>query len=133
MFEMEFKFSELDKSIVFRCLRANRAVDISNAQHTFCVTNKVNRPLSRKMKKKKKKKARKIPVQKKSKSVNSLKYMDELFSTNDVLLLESCQLYIIRKYKATNCCKIEAVIQMYLEKFTRKPLCQSLFLNKVAA
>ena len=48
--------------------------------------------------------------------------MDELFFTNDVLLLESCQLYVIRKYKASNRCKIEAVIQMYLAKFTRKPL-----------
>ena len=26
-------------------------------------------------------------------------------------LLESCQLYIIAKYKASNCCKIEEVIQ----------------------
>ena len=31
--------------------------------------------------------------------------------TNDYSLLEICQLYIIAKYKASNCCKIEAVIQ----------------------
>ena len=31
---------------------------------------------------------------------------------NDLnFLLETCQLYIIAKYKASNCCKIEAVIQ----------------------
>ena len=29
----------------------------------------------------------------------------------DFSLLESCQLYIIAKYRASNCCKIEAVIQ----------------------
>ena len=38
--------------------------------------------------------------------------MTELFfPTNEFTLLESCQLYIIAKYKATNCCKREAVIQ----------------------
>ena len=38
-------------------------------------------------------------------------------------LLESCQLYIITKYKASNCCKIEAVIQRcYLKKvFLQNP------------
>ena len=40
---------------------------------------------------------------KKSKSVKSLRYMPEFFSrlypTNDYLLLENCQLYIIAKYK----------------------------------
>ena len=29
----------------------------------------------------------------------------------DFSLLESCQLYIIAKYRTSNCCKIEAVIQ----------------------
>ena len=33
------------------------------------------------------------------------------FPTNDFSLLESCQLYIIAKYKTSNCCKIEATIQ----------------------
>ena len=38
--------------------------------------------------------------------------MDEFFfPTNDFSLLESCQLYITAKYKASNCCKIGAVIQ----------------------
>ena len=38
--------------------------------------------------------------------------MDEfLLPTNDFSLLESCQLYIIAKYKASNCCKIEAAIR----------------------
>ena len=35
------------------------------------------------------------------------------FPTNDFSLLESCQLNIIAKYKTSNCCKIEAVIQKY--------------------
>ena len=33
------------------------------------------------------------------------------FPTNDFLLLESCQLHVIAKYRASSCCKIEAVIQ----------------------
>ena len=38
--------------------------------------------------------------------------MGEFFSwTNDFLLLESCQLYIIAKFKTSNCCKIKADIQ----------------------
>ena len=41
-----------------------------------------------------------IYVQKKSKSVKSLKYMDEFFSlTNDFSLLESYPVYKIAKYK----------------------------------
>ena len=57
----------------------------------------------------------------------------------DFSLLESCQLYIIAKYRASNCCKIEAVIQrcsvkvfLKILKFRGKPVCQSLFFNKVA-
>ena len=50
--------------------------------------------------------------------------MNVFFPTIDFLLLESCQLYIIAKYKDSNCCKKEAVIQRYLTKFTGKPLCQ---------
>ena len=48
--------------------------------------------------------------------------MNVFFPTIDFLLLESCQLYIIAKYKDSNCCKKEAVIQRYLTKFTGKPL-----------
>ena len=69
--------------------------------------------------------------------------MDEFFSpTNGFSLLERYQLYIIAKYKASNCCKIEAVIQRCsvkkailknLAKLTGKPLCRSLFFNNVAA
>ena len=33
------------------------------------------------------------------------------FPSNVFSLLESCQLYIIEKYKASNCCRTEAVIQ----------------------
>ena len=126
MSEMEFKFSKLVKIIVFRCLRANKTVGCSECRH-----------LSKKMKKYEKNE------KKKTKSVKSLRYMDELFlPTNDFSLLENCQLYIIAKYEASNCCKIEAVIQRCpvkkvvlkdLAKFTGKPLCQSLFFNKVAA
>ena len=38
--------------------------------------------------------------------------MDEFFlTTNDFSLFESCQLFMIEKYKASNCCKIESVTQ----------------------
>ena len=76
-------------------------------------------------------------------SVKFLKYMDEFFfHTNDFPLLESCQLYMIAKYKVSNCSKIEAVIQKcsvnksiykYVEKLTGKSPCQSLFFKKFAA
>ena len=33
------------------------------------------------------------------------------FLDNDFSLLESCQLYTIAKYKASSCCKIEALMQ----------------------
>ena len=50
------------------------------------------------------------------------------FPTNDFLLLESCQLYISAKYKASNCFKIEAIIQRCLAKFTEiHPAPESLF------
>ena len=39
------------------------------------------------------------------------------FPTNDFSLLESCQLYIIAKYKTSNCCKTEAFIQRCSEKY----------------
>ena len=63
------------------------------------------------------------------------------FPNNDFSLLESCQPYIIAKCNASNRCKIEAVIHCSvkkdpfknLAKFTGNLLCQSLFLNKVAA
>ena len=44
-------------------------------------------------------------------AAQSTAYMDDFFPTNDFSLLESCQLYLIAKYKASNFCKIEAVIQ----------------------
>ena len=66
-----------------------------------------NEKKEKKMKKKKKKSEKK-----KSKSAKSLRYMGEFFSpTNDFSILDSCQLYIIVKFEASNCCKIEAVIQ----------------------
>ena len=60
------------------------------------------------------------------------------FPTNDFSLLESCQLYIIAKCKASNRISHPGVfpnkiVLKNLAKFTGKPLCQSLFLNKVAA
>ena len=36
--------------------------------------------------------------------------------TNDFSLHESCQIYKITQYKASNCCKIEAAIIGVLEK-----------------
>ena len=39
--------------------------------------------------------------------------MNFFFSSNDFSLLESCHLYITAKYKASNCCKIEGVIQRF--------------------
>ena len=65
----------------------------------------------------------------KSKSVKSLKYMDEFFS----VLMHFTTWKLPAIYNCSNCCKIEAVIQRCLAKFTRKPQCQSLFLHKVAA
>ena len=59
-----------------------------------------------------------------------------IFPTNDFSLLESCQLYILAKYKVSSCYKIKAVIQTYsvkkgvlnnIAKFTGRPLYQSLF------
>ena len=57
--------------------------------------------------------------------------MDHFFPTNDFSLLESCHLYVIAKYKTSNCCKIEAVIQRYLAKLTGELLCQRLFRIKL--
>ena len=47
----------------------------------------------------------------KSKFVKSLRYMMIFSPTNEFPLIESCQLYIIAKYKASSCCKIEVVIK----------------------
>ena len=68
--------------------------------------------------------------------------MDEyFFPTNEFSLLETCQLYIIAKYKTSNCCKIEEVVQKcsikkvflkILQNSQGNPLCQSLFFNKTA-
>ena len=60
----------------------------------------------------KKKKEKKEKKKKKSKSLKFLRHTDDFFfPTNNFQLRESWQLYIIVKYKASNCCKIEAVIQ----------------------
>ena len=69
--------------------------------------------------------------------------MDKFFfPTNICSLRETFQLYVIAKYKASNCCKIEGVIQRcsvkkvflkILQNSQENPLCQSLFFNKVAA
>ena len=48
MFGKEFKFSKLGKNIVFRCLLAKNA---DHSAEYICVTDKVNRHLSKKMKK----------------------------------------------------------------------------------
>ena len=62
----------------------------------------------------------------KAKSVKSLRYMYEFFfTTNDFSLLESCQLYQIAKYKASNCCKIEGGI----ERCSVKKVYLKIFLN----
>ena len=74
LFEMEFKFSKLVKIIVFRCLQANKMVEIClNGWNTLRVTDKVNRHLSKKIKKKKNEK-------KKSKFVKFFSYMDQFLS-----------------------------------------------------
>ena len=57
--------------------------------------------------------------------------MDHFFPTNDFSLLESCHLYVIAKYKTSNCCKIEALIQRYLAKLVGELLCQRLFKIKL--
>ena len=98
MFLLEFIFQNWSKALCLGWLL--------RVQHMLSVTDKVNRHLSKKMEKNKKNE------KKKSKSVKSLRYMHEFFfPTNYFSLLESCQLYIIAKYKASSCCKKEAVIQ----------------------
>ena len=123
MFEVKFKFSKLVKSTEFRCLRANKTLGYS--EYSICFAQE-------KMKKE-------ISLYKKSKSVKSLKYMDEVFfPTNDFSRLESCQLYMIAKYKPSNCCKVEVVIQrcfvknVFLMIFHRKTFVpESKQVNKV--
>ena len=71
--------------------------------------------------------------EKKSRSVKSLRYMDEFFTlTNDFLPLESCQLYINVKYKANNSCKIEAAIQRCSVKKVLLKILQNLQENACA-
>ena len=43
-------------------------------------------------------------------------YVNDFSPTNDFSLHESCQIYKITQYKASNCCKIEAAIIGVLEK-----------------
>ena len=67
---MEFKFSKLVKSL---CLGVSEPEPTK--QHTLCVTDKVNRHSSKKIKKRKEKNGKN-----KSNSVKSLRYMGEFFS-----------------------------------------------------
>ena len=100
MFETEFKFSKLFKTIVFRGLRVNQ---------TLCVADKVIRQLAKKMGEKMKKKR--------------MNFFPRLHPTNDLSLLESSQLHIIAKYKASKCCKIEVIIRSgYVKKVLLKIL-----------
>ena len=110
MFEMEFKFSKFSpirSNTLF--LGVSQPTKRSATQSTAYILRNLQDKQS--FFKENEKKERKN-VKKKSKSVKSLRHMDEFFfPTNDFSLLESCQLYLIAKYKASNCCKIEAVIQ----------------------
>ena len=72
---MEFKFSKTGQNHCVSVSRSKQNGRLLRVQHTPCITDKVNRHLSKKMKKKKKEKYEK----KKSKSVKSLRYMDEFF------------------------------------------------------
>ena len=82
MLEMEFTFSKLVK------MRVSTA---------YASRNRQGKPAFIKENEKTEKQ--------KSKSVKFLRYTDEFFfPTNDCTLLESCQLYILAKYKASNCC-----------------------------
>ena len=126
MFEVEFKFSKIAQK---RCVQVSLGQQngwLLLVQHTLCVTDKVNKFLLEKRKKNEKNE------KKKSKSVKSLRYCGLIFfPTNDFLPLECCHLYMNAKYKASSCCKIEAVIQRcsvktvflkILEKIHRKTL-----------
>ena len=75
-------------------------------QHTLCVTDKANRQLSKKVKRK--------SVLKRSKSVKSLRYMDEICSR--IMTFHYLKVASYVKYKARNYCKIEAVIQRFSVK-----------------
>ena len=79
---MKFKFSNLVKITVFWCLQGKKNGWLLLVQHTFCVTNKVNRHLPKKMKKKKKTKENE---KKKPESVKCLRYVDEFFSGLELL------------------------------------------------
>ena len=56
MFEMQFKYSKLVKSIVFRCLQANKTVSCSQSIAYALRNRQGNRHLSKKMKKNNEKK-----------------------------------------------------------------------------
>ena len=115
---MEFKSSKLVKSIVFRCLQSKETVVCLKYSMRFVLLKvKENKKMS--------------------KSVKSSKYMDDFFSR--IMTSLYLKVYLITKYKAIYCCKIQAVIRRcsakkvllnILQKFTRKPLCQSLFFRK---
>ena len=108
IFEMEFKFSKLVKM----CLGVSEPTKQLAAQSTaYALGNRQGKQAFIKKKKKIKKKQ----------------------PNNDFSVLESCQLYITAKYKAGNCCKIEAGIQTCSAKKVFLKRCPSLFFNKVAA
>ena len=79
-------------------------------QHKLCVTDKLNNICQRKWEKNKKIKKRNLNLQ------HPWDIWIIFFPTNYFSLLESCQLYIIAKYKASSCYKIEAVILRYSAK-----------------
>ena len=83
-------------------------------QHTLCLTDKPTRKTGFCQRKWKKK----LPKNKQTNYVQEIEISKILeiygwifFPANNYSLLESCQLYVIAKYKASSCCKIEAVIQ----------------------
>ena len=84
MFKMKFKFSNLVKITVLVSPSQQNGW-LLLVQHTFCVTDKVNRHLSKKMKKKKKKKKTEENEEKKPESVKCLRYVDEFFSRIELL------------------------------------------------
>ena len=73
MFDLESKFLKLVKIIVFKGSPSQQNDWLLRRQHMLCVTDKVNRHLSKKIQKTKKNE------KKRSKSVKSLRYKDGFF------------------------------------------------------
>ena len=133
MFEIEFKYSKLGpKHCVYVSLSQQNGW-LLRVQVTIFVTGKLNTHLSKKMR-------TSICVKK----IHIIKFFEIygwfFFPTKDFSRLESCQLHIIAKYKASNCCKMEAVIQRYslkkmflkiLENSRENPCARASFLIKL--